>query len=144
MPVGPSLDPSVWYFAIDDRGGTLYRPQQDGTAMVRSSSGVPGAWQVPAYTNSWVDFGGGYAPMRYRRNSDKTELYGALKSGANGTTAFTLPVGYRPAEALFGPIVTSGGIGYLTISAAGLVAPTQLTGAIVNGAFAPIIAFPVA
>lgn len=48
--------------------------------------------------NSWANFGAPFANIHYRRSGDATmlRLTGVIGGGANGSTAFTLPAGYRP------------------------------------------------
>ena len=55
------------------------------------------AWATPTLTGSWVNHGAGVAPASYRRTGMHVELQGAIKSGTLAVTAFTLPVGFRPA-----------------------------------------------
>lgn len=51
---------------------------------------------VTTFTNSWVNYGGTYPPAAYRKINDLVYLRGLIKSGTISTSAFTLPVGYRP------------------------------------------------
>jgi hypothetical protein len=55
---------------------------------------------IPAFTNSWVDYAGSVqAQAGFRKNQfGRVFLKGLIKSGTIGTSAFTLPVGYRPQE----------------------------------------------
>jgi hypothetical protein len=54
------------------------------------------AWTSVTFTNSWVDYGG-YAPTAYRKDANGyVHLRGLIKSGTLGSSAFTLPTGYRP------------------------------------------------
>jgi hypothetical protein len=60
-----------------------------------------GAAGEPAFQNSWVNYGGAYAPAAFRKMPDGTvRLRGTVKSGTNASAIFTLPVGYRPAAVL--------------------------------------------
>ena len=56
-----------------------------------------GATDEPAFENSWVNFG---APANnaafFKDGLGFVHLRGVIKSGTVSTTAFTLPVGYRP------------------------------------------------
>lgn len=72
------------------------------------------AWTTATLTNSWVALAGRSAP-KYRINgSNEVCLKGAMSTGAIGSTAFTLPVGARPAETL-------------VFSTAGATSGTQVT-----------------
>jgi hypothetical protein len=54
---------------------------------------------MPTLLNGWVNFGAGQDTAGYYKDSSGTvRLKGLIKSGALGATAFTLPVGFRPAE----------------------------------------------
>jgi hypothetical protein len=48
--------------------------------------------------NAWVNPASGYGAPSFRLSVDRkhVELGGGIKGGANGSIAFTLPVGYRP------------------------------------------------
>ena len=54
------------------------------------------AWIAPTLVNSWVDYDTSRV-VRYMKDSmGFVHIKGAIKSGSLGTTAFNLPVGYRP------------------------------------------------
>lgn len=56
----------------------------------------------PAYTNSWVAYGGAFAAPAFRKDSDGwVHLRGLAKSGTLGTALFTLPDGYRPIRDIY-------------------------------------------
>jgi hypothetical protein len=58
---------------------------------------VVGAAGEPAYTNSWVNFGAPYQSVAFRRDPlGHVTLRGVLKSGVLSSSAFVLPVGFRP------------------------------------------------
>ena len=64
-----------------------------GTSVVATSP-----YQVPTYTNSWKQQDG-YSPVGFRKGRDgKVYLRGNLlnSTATLGTSAFTLPAGYRP------------------------------------------------
>lgn len=63
----------------------------------------PSAWTAAALTNSWVNVGGGNAVAAYRKIDDRVEVRGRIRSGTLGTSAFTLPVGFRPPAGLMVP-----------------------------------------
>ncbi len=54
------------------------------------------SWIAPALINSWANYGSGYNPAGYFKDSQGiVHLRGLVKSGTG--TIFTLPAGYRPA-----------------------------------------------
>lgn len=58
-------------------------------------------WMSPTLLNSWIDYGSGYAPMRYMKDrNNMVYIEGVIKNGTTtkGTQLFRLPVGYRPAK----------------------------------------------
>lgn len=56
------------------------------------------AWTAVSFTNSWSNFGAPFNNMSYRKSKDGTMLglSGVIVGGGNGTSAFTLPAGFRP------------------------------------------------
>ena len=63
-------------------------------------SGADNSWQTVTFENGWSEFSASF-PVRYRKLDDHTiEIRGLLKPGTYAATAFTLPVGYRPASSL--------------------------------------------
>ena len=59
-------------------------------------SPFPGAWTAVTFQNSWINAYSGIAPAQYRRVGDMVSVRGRISNGASATTAFTLPVGFRP------------------------------------------------
>jgi hypothetical protein len=64
--------------------------------QISARSTDPEAWTQPTLVNSWADYGGANAFLAYRKVGDMVQLRGTGKDGTLNTTAFTLPVGYRP------------------------------------------------
>lgn len=88
------------------------------------------AWKSPTLTNSWAVFGAAptYEQIGYALDNDGyVHLKGLLKSGASGTSAFTLPTGYRPVRDTQVAIAASGGLAYVLIGVDGTVKPTNST-----------------
>ncbi len=61
------------------------------------------AWKIlgtdTPLTNGWANYGAPYGPGRYRKLSSGLVLMeGLIQSGTLGATAFTLPIGWRPAK----------------------------------------------
>jgi hypothetical protein len=86
--------------------------QQMAVFLVRLSgetAHVVGATGEPPFQNAWVNFGGTWSKAGFFKDGlGFVHLKGTLTATNNGTTAFTLPVGYRPAEDLFLPVGGSG------------------------------------
>lgn len=82
-----------------DAGGALVGPSAGASSMPMDTWHLVGTAGEPAFQNSWANVAGQYATAAFRKDPlGKVQLRGALKSGASTTTAFTLPVGYRPAN----------------------------------------------
>lgn len=93
-------------------------------------AGVWGAWtDVDAgvgFENSWVNFGGTAQDLEYRKHADgMIQIRGRIKTGSVGSTAFTLPTGYRPPDTLNFAADSNGAFGNLQIVAAGTVTPVN-------------------
>jgi hypothetical protein len=111
---------------------------------------TPGPWQyvnvaggaAPAFNSPWANYGGVYQPLRFRREGgDICRIEGIVGGNATtGTSVFTLPLGFRPANngRMYSQVDTgTGNPGRLDLAAAGTVTLSYLTG---SGAvsFAPI------
>ena len=82
----------------------LTEHRSDGTHFIED-------WIAPSLENSWVNFGGGYAEAGYCKDRDGVvHLKGFIKDGDTGLKAFTLPVGYRPADRRLFFRVSSAGV----------------------------------
>lgn len=53
-------------------------------------------WTAVTFQNSWTNYGGAYQACQYRAVGDMVQVRGLIAGGTSGTTAFTLPVGFRP------------------------------------------------
>lgn len=83
----------------------------------------------PAFTNSWVNFGGTEQTAAFYKDRERVYLRGLIKSGTLNSVAFTLPVGYRPTATETFPIKVGGNaIGVCIITAAGAVSIYVLGG----------------
>lgn len=81
--------------------------------------GAPGE---PAFQNSWTNFGGANPAAAFRKYPDGTvRIRGMVKTGASGTTVFTLPVGYRPLTDHAVVTLAATASGYLTVFTNGTV-----------------------
>lgn len=87
-----------------------------------------GSQGSPAFTNLWVNFGAPYANAGYLMRPDGwVELIGMIKTGTVGSSAFTLPPGWRPSTtksiAVFSGSANS--IGRVDIGTDGTVTPVS-------------------
>lgn len=74
--------------------------------------------------NSWVDWGGAYAPARYMKTHEGLVLLeGLIKDGTLGQPAFTLPVGFRPAEQKIFAVISNALLGLVEVKTNGHVVP---------------------
>lgn len=85
-----------------------------------------GAAGQPAFQNGWTNFGGAFSQAGFYKDSEGlVHLKGTLLGPGDGSTAFRLPAGYRPPEALFLPMAGGGPIAAnLIILSGGQVQPT--------------------
>lgn len=81
-------------------------------------------WTAPTFTNGWADYGAGYVSSGFRALGTRIVFRGLIKSGTLATSAFTLPVGYRPPSSIFWGVQTAGGIGQIVIASSGTVTPS--------------------
>lgn len=82
------------------------------------------AWIAPTLVNSWVNVGGTAATAGYLKDPiGFVHLRGRIHGGTSGSTAFTLPAGYRPSATDYysGVIATGASPGYVVIEADGTV-----------------------
>lgn len=81
------------------------------------------AWTAVTFTNSWVDFAGGFQVCQYRKVGDMVQVRGQMKSGSLSLAAFTLPSGFRAPASMYFPTDCTGGgsMGVLFTNSAGLV-----------------------
>jgi len=113
--------------------GTITRGQEATTGVTHSigdkvvcgilAADVQGenAWTNPTLSGTWVAFGGTYSTAAYRKDANgRVYLRGVVKSGANPSTIFTLPTGYRPTVKLsFVPLNTN--VGQIDVDTTGVV-----------------------
>lgn len=94
----------------------------DQIALVVGRVTQYGTWQSPSLSNSWVAYGGAYAPAGYvKDNAGFVHLRGAVKNGsAANAVMFTLPAGFRPAyTSPFAAIAFGGTLATIEVNAAG-------------------------
>jgi hypothetical protein len=78
-----------------------------------------------AFTNSWVNFGGGWANAGYWRDPfGWVRLRGRVKDGSAALSMFTLPPGFRPQVPVLSVNAASLAGGYIQVLADGTVTPS--------------------
>lgn len=89
---------------LAQNGGTLPETDRDntfaGTQTVENPIVLSGeSWNTPTLLNGWGNYGGGYAPARFRKlPSGIVIIQGLIQGGSTGSSfpSFVLPAGYRP------------------------------------------------
>lgn len=105
-------------------GNVNFEIVQDQLPPVEASHLVGVSGEV-AFDGTWVNFGGSNEPARYWKDyTEIVHLGGIVKSGAIGTTIFTLPAGYRPQYAMIYPVSSNNLFGVLTVNPDGTVVAT--------------------
>jgi hypothetical protein len=97
-------------------------------APVEASIVVGSGGTAPAFTNSWVAWAVG-SEVTFYKERGRVYLDGIAKTGAAGTSVFTLPVGYRPTWDAPDFIILAGPsaqYAYVSVSTAGLVIPFNI------------------
>lgn len=99
----------------------------------------PTAWTALPLSNGWTALDAQRTP-RYRKIGDNVYIQGCITGGiiAYGTTAFTLPAGFRPRSdtSFLTPMAgTVAAFGNIIITAAGLGYVSAATGSTVNNGF---------
>lgn len=85
---------------------------------------VPTDWVLPTLGNGWVNVGSGNASAQYKIDPfGRVTIRGLIKSGTINTTAFTLPVGYRPSGNETFPASANNLFANLAVTSAGAVIP---------------------
>lgn len=111
---------------IEYIGGNLRQPEVPINAafdVIDTAFGTD-AWTAPTFQNSWTNYGSGRAGAGYRLRNGRVELNGVIAGGsAMNTTAFILPVGYRPAFTKDIPCDSNNAYGKVLIGTDGTVKP---------------------
>lgn len=123
---------SVEFKIVATAGGTGASYTSSGGCTTTLLFTVPvsaASWtNVAAFTNSWTNYGNDFAPARYIKDSGGTvHLQGVICGGTLSQSAFTLPVGYRPAYNTLFPSVSSSAFGSIWVYSDGRVMPTAGT-----------------
>lgn len=84
-----------------------------------------GATSEPAFQNSWVNNGGGFAAASFMKDYiGFVHLRGVVKSGTAGSVVFSLPAGYRPSSTELFIVDANDAVGRITVFASGDVQVT--------------------
>lgn len=85
---------------------------------------VQEAWITPTLLNGWSDHSSAVNSAQFFKDNFGTlHIRGIIKGATINTTAFVLPVGYRPAKTTQVPVVSNNAFGFLSVSPAGNVTP---------------------
>jgi len=85
-----------------------------------------GSTGKPAFANSWVNYGAPYSNAGYLKDSDGwVRLVGVIKTGTVGSTAFTLPPGFRPVASKALSTMSNAVFGRVDIGSDGTVKPVS-------------------
>jgi hypothetical protein len=100
------------------------KPASAFATVAQEAVHLVGAPGEPAFQNGWGNYGDPWSFAGYWKDSlGVVHLQGTPTGGAGFTTAFTLPVGYRPPQNLVMPVATAGTDKVLYIYADGRVQP---------------------
>lgn len=83
---------------------------------VRFGDEVGEAWTAVNFNTGWVDYGGGYDEVKYKKVGDLIFLRGLCKrTSGSSTLVTTLPVGYRPTTPQIFAIASNSAYGQVDI-----------------------------
>lgn len=112
---------------IQDIRAALTRAEEIEGMLVEMrppATAVAEQWTAPSLTNSWVNFGSAFNPVGYWKDNNGTVfLRGVVKSGVMGSSIFTLPAGYRPANRPLCATISNDAFARVDIFATGEVMP---------------------
>lgn len=103
---------------------TIYYSDARASGGTYNTSVCTTQWCNLPLVNSWVYYGAPFSTVEYTKASDNmVSLKGLIRAGTvtGDTIMATLPSGYRPAQRLLIPIVSSGALGRLDILPDGTV-----------------------
>ena len=116
--------PKTWAVGDPGTASDLNTYIRDNSAYLYGDT----TWSSVTFTNSWAATGS--YTVGYRRIGSEVALKGTVTGGANGTSVFTLPVGYRPLQQSNTPSETPslGTACYIAVATAGTVTVQGITG----------------
>ena len=97
----------------------------DVAALKTATAVTP--WVLCTMLNAFTPYGGTYQAPRYRKVGDIVYVEGGTAGGAIGSTAFTLPVGFRPPKDHQYSVSSYGIPGIVAINTAGSCYPNAPT-----------------
>lgn len=123
---GDTAGTAYYSNAVPDCTGAGGKALNYSTSTQTWSCAANESWTtVSSFSNSWLNYGSGYAPVSYRKGADgRVYLRGLVKSGTIGLAAFTLPSGYRPTYPQSFVVETNGAAGFVFIATDGTVVPS--------------------
>jgi hypothetical protein len=88
------IDNASGYVGIGTSGPAAKLEVSGGETILEQQS-----WQTPTLQSGWENYGSGYNPVGYFKDSlGIVHLRGVVENGTEETTIFTLPAAYRPAH----------------------------------------------
>jgi hypothetical protein len=99
--------------------------------------GRTGKWQIAANNSGWS------GAVAYRFGSDGRVEFKGTVSGPSGSTAFTLPAGYRPPAIAYLMVVMPTGVGVAAVEPSGAVVVAQISGSTSQGVYFDGLSCPV-
>lgn len=73
------------------------------------------AVKTPTFTNGWSNYSYDYDSAGYYKDKDRVFLQGVIRGGSVGSSAFTLPTGYRPTKRKMFIVISNNYIGRVDI-----------------------------
>lgn len=86
---------------LDHVGRIRYLERGGSPLIYVGTAGIDGVDDLltpdsPPFENGWTNSLGDPGPVRFTRLNGIVHIWGGFEGGADGTTIFTLPVGYLP------------------------------------------------
>jgi len=107
----------------------VYRSDLDSFEVKRAAGWEPisstSAWTAVTFAGTWVNFGGTYQAVQYRKVGNTVKVRGSAKNGAANSVVFTLPAGFRPPADLQFNCVSAGVTAPVDVSSTGTVTITS-------------------
>jgi hypothetical protein len=117
VPSAASADDAA---LLGGNAASVFAPKAQEAVHLVGTSGQP------PFANAWHNFGGSFSFVGFWKDSfGVVHLQGTFTGGSGpGTTAFTLPVGYRPTQDMFVPVATgTAGSAFMYVRSTGEVQP---------------------
>jgi len=101
-------------------GGTGASDAATARTNLGAAASTQEAWIAPSLLNSWVDYTG-YTTNYMKDSMGFVHIRGTVDGGADGSTIFILPAGYRPEQSVNVAVIKDGILGYVTVNSSGNV-----------------------